>query len=316
MRHFRLLATSCLAALAILILVACDGGTGPGTTVTVPAAVDSLQATSINQTTVRLRWRASATAAVTGYRVTIVNTASGATIGTTNTTSTLFDVTGLTAGTVYAFRIQSRTADTVSVAREIRWSPAVRVTTMQGGAIRIYETASGFGSGLGIQGGTALNLTIARATEWDLGIATRSADTLLFGSPGGLGYAALSGRMSNDTRTGDNLYLNVDSLNQVFDTQIQMGAPGAFTIPLRTITRGFVLAFQTRAGNFGKVFVKSANGVILQGTAPNRYIEVEISYQPVANVPYAVTPSSGTIAKGLIDARTFTILKSLEESTR
>lgn len=315
MNLFRLFAAS-VAVVAVFAFVACDNsGTGPGTTVTVPAAVDSLQATSINQTTVRLRWRASATTTVTGYRVTIVNTASGATIGTTNTTSTLFDVTGLTAGTVYAFRIQSRTADTVSAAREIRWSPAVRVTTMQGGAIRIYETASGFGSGLGIQGGTALNLTIARANDWDLGIATRSADTLLFGSPGGLGYAAINRMNMPDTRTGDNLYLNVDSLNQVFDTQVQMGAPGAFTIPLRTITRGFVLAFQTRAGNFGKAFVKSANGTILQGTAPNRYIEVEISYQPVANVPYAIAPSS-SIAKGLIDARTFTILNSLEESTR
>ncbi|MCU0426944.1 MAG: fibronectin type III domain-containing protein [Candidatus Kapabacteria bacterium] len=287
MRYFRLLAASC-AALALFVFVACDNsGTGPGTTVTVPAAVDSLQATSINQTTVRLRWRASATAAVTGYRVTIVNTASGATIGTTNTTSTLFDVTGLTAGTVYAFRIQSRTADTVSTAREIRWSPAVRVTTMQGGAIRIYETASGFGSGLRIQGGTALNLTVARGNEWDLGINTRS-DTMRIGSPGRLGYTGIT--MPRTTRIGNAAYTNIDSLSQVFDTEIQMGPADTFDVP-RTVTRGFVFAFQTQEGNFAKVLVKSASGVILQGASPNRYIEVEISYQPVANVPYAIVPT-------------------------
>ncbi|MCS6808961.1 MAG: fibronectin type III domain-containing protein [Bacteroidota bacterium] len=313
MQFVRLLAAG-YAAVAIATLMACNPSTGP-TNVTLPNAVDSLRATSINATTVRLRWTAPASPGITGYRVTVVNTMSGAVIGTTNTASTIIDITGLTAGVIYAFRVQSRNADTVSAMREIRWSPAVRITTMQGGPIRIYETASGFGSGLGIQGGVALNLTVARGADWDIGIATRSPDTLLIGSPGGLGYSAIVRSAQNDTRTGDNLYLNVDSLNQVFDTQIQMGAPGVFPIPLRTITRGFVLAIQTRAGNFAKIFVKSASGVILQGTSPNRYIEVEVSYQPTPNVPYAHVPTF-SVEKGLIDARTFGVLATFEESTR
>lgn len=304
MKLLRLLAAS-VAALTIIVLVACDGTTTP-VTVTVPNAVDSLKATSIDAATVRLKWNASSTTNINGYRVTILNSASGAAIGTTNVSGTMIDVNGLTAGTVYLFRVQTRTADTVSTAREIRWSPAVRVTTMQGGAVRIYETASGFGSGLRFQGGIALNLTVARGNEWDLGINTRSSDTLLIGTPDFIGYSAITN--PRKTKSGASLYSNVDSLNQVFDTQVQMDAAGGnYAIILRNTTKGFVGAFQTVEGNFAKVFFKAANGVILQGTAPNRYVEVEISYQPVANVPYALAPSlNPTAAKGFIDGVTFT----------
>ncbi|MFY7999700.1 MAG: fibronectin type III domain-containing protein [Candidatus Kapaibacteriota bacterium] len=292
MKLLRLFAAS-VAVLAVFVIIACDTpGTGPGTTVTVPTPADSLKATSISATTVRLKWNASTATSLTGYRVTILNTASGAVIGTTNaSTATTFDVNGLTAGTVYLFRVQARNNDTVSAAREIRWSPAVRVTTMQGGAIRIYETASGFGSGLRVQGGMALNLSVARGNEWDLGINTRNADTLIIGSPNFLQYSSITS--PRVTRLGDMSYNNIDSLNQVFDTQVQMGAASVYNVP-RAVNRGFVFAFQTVEGNFAKVFVKASNGAILQGTAPNRYIEVEISYQPVANVPYAGVAKTDT----------------------
>lgn len=76
-------------------------------------------------------------------------------------------------------------------------------------------------------------------------------------------------------------------LNQVFDTQINIGTTEQL-INFTAANRGFVFACRTQDGNFAKVFVKAnTSGVILQGTAPNRYVEVEISYQPVANVPYA-----------------------------
>lgn len=304
MKLIRFFATS-FVAVALVILAACDPVTP--VTVTTPNPVDSLKATSIDAATVRLKWNASTTTNINGYRVTVLNSASGAAIGTTNVSGTTLDVNGLTAGTVYLFRVQTRTADTVSTAREIRWSPAVRVTTMQGAAVRIYETASGFGSGLAIQGGIARNLIVASGADWDFGIETRSADTLRIGSPGSLNYSSIVRTPATDTRTGDQLYLNVDSLSQVFDTQVQMGAAGSFAIPLRTITKGLVLAIQTRAGNFAKIFVKSANNSLLQGTAPNRYVEVEISYQPVANVPYALAPNlNPTATKGFIDGVTFT----------
>lgn len=302
MKFFRFLAVSC-TALCLTLLWACDPSTGPA--VTLPAAVDSLQATSVNQTTVRIRWSAPLNRdGVTGYRVTVLPAQDGATpIGSFDAANTIADITGLTAGTVYIFRVQSRSADTVSVARDIRWSPAVRVTMMQGGPIRIYETASGFGSGLRIQGGVAQNLTVANGNQWDLGIQTRTAN-LIIGSPGFLEYSGITSPRA--TRTGDNVFTGIDSLNQVFDTQVQMGTPGVFTVP-PTVNKGFVFAFQTVEGNFGKIFVKaSPTGAILQGISPNRYIEVEISYQPVANVPYAIAPTLVGTRSRNFDGITFT----------
>lgn len=293
MKFSRFFAPLCSAALAVtaFVVVSCDGtSTTPITGgKTVPNAVDSLQATSINSTTVRIRWAAPSTTGLSGYRVTVLTggTQFGQPVLTTGV-GTIADISGLTAGTVYTFRVQARTSDTVSAVREIMWSPAVRLITMQGAAIRIYETASSFGSGLKFQGGTALNLTVARGNEWDIGIDTRANDgSFKIGSPAQLSYNFTGAR---NTPLADNVYSNVDDLNQVFDTQLKIGTPGVFTVT-PTTRRGFVFGARTIEGNHAKIFVKAnASGVILQGTAPERYIEVEVSYQPVINVPYAIAP--------------------------
>jgi len=82
----------------------------------------------------------------------------------------------------------------------------------------------------------------------------------------------------------------VDSLNQLFETE----AFGATTLAevlanFNNQRRGFVIVLRTQDGNWAKVFVKAdAQGNILRGTAPNRYVELEISYQKTPNVPYAL----------------------------
>jgi hypothetical protein len=291
MKFSRFLAPLSAVALAItaLVVVSCNTASDPITSVTVPNAVSSLQATSVNLTTVRIRWTAPSTTGLTGYRITVLN-------GTTQVRQLLVtganaDIPDLTAGTVYTFRVQARTSDTVSAAQEIRWSPAARLVDMQGAGIKIYETESGFGSGLKFQGGTALNLTVARGSEWDLGINTRTTGLIKIGSPSKLEYSSITS--PRRTIVADSSYNGIDSLNQVFDTGLRFGTGSEGTYDINSqVNRGFVFAVRTVEGNYAKIFVKAnASGIILQGTAPNRYIEVEISYQPVANVPYATTPS-------------------------
>lgn len=293
MNIFRFLSGISAACLLALAVVACDP-TGPGTTVTVPGAVTNLQATSTDSTTVRLRWTAptdSTASSVTGYRITVLS-ATGDVVGTVNATSTLNDITGLVAGRVYTFRIQSKTKDTVSTGTEIKWSPAVRIRTANNAAIRIYETNSSFGSGLAFQGGTARNLTIASAAQWDIGLDTAPLTaggpaSLDIGSPNQTGYTAFASNGGRKTIVSAMPYNNIDSLNQIFDTQLSVGNAETL-INFNNANRGFVFGCRTQEGNYAKVFVKAnAQGVLLQGTSPNRYVEVEISYQPVANVPYA-----------------------------
>jgi hypothetical protein len=296
MKLFRILSAAAVACLMVFTIVACGdtgGGTGPGTMVTIPDAVSGLQATSIDDATVRLRWTAvsSSTVSVTGYRVTVLSS-TGTVIGTATPTNPIVDVSGLTAGRVYTFRVQTRTRDTVSGERTINWSPAQRIRMASGGAVRLYESNSTFGSGLAFQGGIAQNLTIANASRWDIALDTRpnTAGQVTFdiGSPNASSYDAFRTNGGRRTIVSSSVYNNVDSLNQVFDTQINIGTMEQL-IGFTNANRGFVFACRTQDGNFAKVFVRaSASGVLLQGTAPNRYVEVEISYQPVANVPYAV----------------------------
>jgi hypothetical protein len=295
MQFFRAFAplSSAALALAALTIVSCGTTTNP-VTITAPNPVDSLQATSINANTVRVRWTASPTAGVAGYRIIVLNGTSEVTRVTP--TGTIADIAGLTAGTVYTFRVQARTSDTVSTAKDIQWSPAGRVTLSNvNGPIYLYESASSLGSGLAFQGGTARNLSVRDIGQWDIGLDTKldmaGAVSYDIGTPATLSYTT-PGMTFKNTQMSTTVYKNIDSLNQVFDTQL---FPSTFVAINRYTftrdTRGFVIVVKTAEGNFAKIFVKAVNGVILRtaaGSTSNRFIEVEISYQPVANIPYAI----------------------------
>jgi hypothetical protein len=287
-------ALSCICLMGLTLASCTDPGTGGGgggtTTVVVPDAVSNLQATSVDDATVRLRWAANTATSVTGYRVTTLSS-TGTVIGTATSTSSTVDIGGLVAGRVYTFRVQTRTKDIVSTERTLNWSPATRIRMASGGAVRVYESLSSFGSGLSFQGGVAQNLSIANAVRWDIGLDTRanSAGQITFdiGSPNMTSYSAFANNGGRRTIVSNMVYNTIDSLNQVFDTQLNVGTIEQL-ITFTTANRGFVFGCRTQDGNFAKVFVKAnAQGVLLQGTAPNRYVEVEISYQPVANVPFA-----------------------------
>lgn len=46
--------------------------------------------------------------------------------------------------------------------------------------------------------------------------------------------------------------------------------------------------------HYARVFVRNVGGRLLQGTAPDRYVEIELAYQTKANVPYA-KPAVGAV---------------------
>jgi hypothetical protein len=286
-------AAACICLLGLSLSSCTDPGTGTGggggTTVTIPEAVSNLQATSIDNATVRLRWTGSSAATVTGFRVTVLSS-TGMVVRTLTPTSSLEDIGNLTAGTVYTFSVQTRTRDTVSADRRITWSPATRIRMASGGPVRVYESLSTFGSGLSFQGGVAQNRQIADAARWDIGLDTRAnmAGQVTFdiGSPNFTSYSAFANNGGRKTIVSSSVYNTIDSLNQVFDTQLNVGTVEQL-ITFTTANRGFVFACRTQDGNYAKIFVKANGGVLLQGTAPNRYVEVEISYQPVVNVPFA-----------------------------
>ncbi len=313
-----------LSALCVLAfwVSACDKSTTTDPIVTKlspPQPASNLFALSADAQTVRIRWKASSSesdATFQDYRLRVTNAAgqtSDLTVAKkTNPTAAdtiyIANIAGLTTGSVYSFAVQGRNKDTVSSAVSVSWSPAVRLTMANGSTIKLYESASGFGSGLKIQGGVPQNLTVASGSQWDIGIDTRNdannQPSYDIGSPELLSYTSITSfRKTLINRT---YYVGVDSLNQVYDNQA-IAATVATRISFTAEKKGVLFSGKTQDGNFFKVYVKANNGALLQGTSPNRYVEVEISYQPTANVGYALfsvqkpligTGSIQTIAEG------------------
>jgi len=83
------------------------------------------------------------------------------------------------------------------------------------------------------------------------------------------------------------------SLDDVFETQalgdatVNMKPDSARYIRVDNFSNNIVFFARTVEGNFAKILVKAAGGKLLQGTSPNRYVEMDISYQSAVNVPYA-----------------------------
>ncbi len=298
------------ALVAAFFFLGCEETTTPEqppTPTAPPQPPSNLQALSVNDSTVRLRWSPSPSESNANfgfYRLRIYDDAQGRLVGTLRLgTQTPVDIVGLRSGTVYRFELyavwRDTTRDTAQsvTAAVVRWAPATRYTTLADGSpIRLYETDSQFPSGLDLEGpdGKPRTLTVAQGNEWDLCLDTRGGSWDI-GSPRLSTYTIANPRRTliDTLRLRQQKYLQVDSLNQIFETE----AFGAATLAealanFNNQRRGFIIVLRTQDGNWAKVFVKAdAQGNILRGTAPNRYVELEISYQKTPNVPYAL-PSS------------------------
>ncbi|HYF02938.1 MAG TPA: fibronectin type III domain-containing protein [Patescibacteria group bacterium] len=297
---FKMKALFVSAMMCALVAAGCNENEDPiNPNPTAPAAPTNLMANSGNGT-VNLKWTAStsaSTAGFTGYELTVTpqgGTAMNPITIAANATS--YTVTNLTNGTTYNFALRARnnaTTSNTSTAATVTWAPAARWNN-----VRIYETASTTnGSGLNLSTGNVL--TVANGGQWDLGLDTRQVggvNSYDIGSPSLTSYSIASPRI---TLVSSKRYEGVTSLDAVFDTD----ALGSTTAGMRptvpqlinftTATQGFVFFAQTAEGNLAKILVKGNNGAVLQGTAPNRYVEMDISYQTVANVPYAGMRGTG-----------------------
>lgn len=289
--------------LAFWVFSACEENsttTEPNPTVAGP---DSMKATSLNETTVRLRWKLSPDESKTYFKDYVLYISPGAFAPRiipkgTNT----IDVTGLSDGTVYTFELRARNVDdkeSVGSAK-IQWSPAYRFTkNINDEAIRVYETASQFGSGLQLydpNSGKPRTLKVASGEFWNLGVYTKGearlytanyiASNNLYNFPTSPSYI---------TEISEDIFLT-NTLDNVFDSQA-LNARNFSTnyyIDLADpdYKNGIVIIVRTKAPgatdwNYAKVLIKPGPNGLLQGTPDNRYIECEISYQKKTGVPYA-----------------------------
>ena len=285
-----------LAVIASLaVLPACESETSPEDPVeTKPAAPTELAATSLSATEVGLKWNVVADTARKSYVITVVNmddnSSGDVTIADPNATNVA--ISGLVEGTVYSFTVRAVNNTVQSdPSSTIMWSPASRQTAQ----LRLYETSSQQGSGIELPANAGL--TIAAGRLWDICLDTRN-ESFDIGSPtassyttaedqpkfpnGDVARVTLIGKIWPNTSSLDEVYESVDLTSETleeallnFNLQERDGLPFAFVV-------------KTENGNFAKVLVKATGGKLLQGTAPDRYVDLEISYQNGADVPYAV----------------------------
>lgn len=288
--------------LAALVMVGCNTNdvTDPGPK-TAPAAPTGLMAKSDGATAVGLKWTPSAgTVTPTGYKI-VVHEKGVATSQTIDAgTSTNVSVTGLTEGKIYAFSVYAvnDTAKSAATA-ELEWAPARRAT----GTFKLYSSQNSTnGSGLSIfDSSSPAVLKISQGELWDICFDDKTAGDPRVGSPGASryvdnAYKFPNGKLSKTIYISDKQYGSVNSLDDIFETKA-LAVPadsGEAMLQLNSVsgTSGFGFVIGTKNAdnsiNYAKVLVKRTGGTFIQGTGADSYIECDISYQTMKNVPYAL----------------------------
>ena len=216
-------------------------------------------------------------------------------------------ITGLTEGKIYEFSLISRFSDkSVSTQISVVWSPSSRFTENHNDAlIRIYESNSNFGAGLQIfslADGAPRIRTVANGRYWD--IALRTTDNkIIFGSATKIEYQFPTGQTPDPTYFYKDYFL-ANSLDELFDSRTMNDGErdNEYSEKLFDITNiggtGNLIFYARKYQpgntkyNYAKIMIKRVNGSshILQGSSPNRYVELEISYQKTPGLPYAKSP--------------------------
>lgn len=300
-----------LFALVALVAVSCNTNDGPVDPGSKPGTPTALKAQSRSATSVGLKWDAPASGVTpSGYRIyyNVKGSATKVPVEVPGATATSEVVTGLTAGTMYEFTVQSLNGSVVGDATAaLTWAPAYRTSATT--PIKLYSSLSANGSGLVVFDGNPRAEKINKGDLWDLAYDDKFTPARpKIASPGwAKGYVdtvsgvfLVSGLVSRITYLG-RLYTNVNNLDDIFETEhlndptLAFEKESDFDLSSPAGTGGIAFVFANKndkvAPNtytYGKVLVKRTGGTIIQGSDPDKYIEVVVSYQTTVDVPYAL----------------------------
>ncbi|MBK7033195.1 MAG: fibronectin type III domain-containing protein [Ignavibacteria bacterium] len=266
---------------------------------------------SVSASSIRYKWTPPAnTTNVTGYVLMAIEKVAGGTgakreVIVSGAGSTTGVVGGLTEGKIYECMVHALN-DTVrsDASNEIEWAPAQRGT----GSYKLYSSNNAAeGSGLGIfrTGGPAV-LKIANGGEWDICFDDKfnPADPRI-GSPGQSAYVDNSYMFPNGQAAkiiyAGRTYTGINSLDEIYETSALDTSPtptkGENCLNsaqlVETTGWGYAFAWKDESTSpvsywYGKLIAKRTGGTFVQGTGSGAYVEVDVSYQNVKDLPYAV----------------------------
>jgi hypothetical protein len=273
-----------------------------------------IEASSVSETSVRLRWKGSAeTGVIYGLHWQAVSTRGDS--GTIFQSDTVMIVNGLRSGEAYSFSATDYRDGNILTpipgsSKSVIWATARHyITEASTNPIRLYETGSNVGSGLvldTVRGGPR-NVDLRRSSNADqvqLALYTSREDTSTFKIGPAYAFSSYRTQYAVDSTIfisratepvpGLNSWYSFSPIDRLIDPD---GNLKAYTLPALqpdSLGQGFYVR-SGRQGNYhyARVFIVNLNGVLLQGSAPNRFVELEISYQPTANLPYAKAAGIG-----------------------
>jgi hypothetical protein len=212
--------------------------------------------------------------------------------------SSSYKVTGLKNGTRYAFVLRSVSTKGVMSqdSAVVEWAPAVRHRVdSNGGVIRVYANTSSNPPGLDLHNGSGqaellYEQSTAFAERADLLVTTTNiVSPLVIQSPHKSKVNA--GQVTEFSTVPA---VDADSFDEIFDTAPPAtGTYTAYELTLSEslVSKGKVYYGRVKRGNdryyFRLLVKRGSNGYLVQGVSIDRYLEFEISYQSVAQVPFA-----------------------------
>ncbi|MCI0706426.1 MAG: hypothetical protein L0Y80_02945 [Ignavibacteriae bacterium] len=285
--------------LTVLNIIACNETSNEPPEQLRLAPISSLSAFSAGPSSVGLTWTAT-TATNTGYMENheLIVRAGTDTIQAVMLPilATATTIQGLTEGTIYTFALTVRANETSpyenSPAVTINWSPATRYIADAGTSapLQLYESGS-------IEGMHALRFysdSVSGPRLISLSSLERATmDVYLLGTPSGVqlrsGFLYNDDPAGRDTKFADREPVGASSLNnpQTFPPSQESYTVGQVNISSEMVSTGQLFFARTVDNHYVRILVLRSNGTLIQGTAPNRYITVSISYQSVPGVQYA-----------------------------
>jgi hypothetical protein len=256
----------CIAIGAIfLALAGCskDNNTGPAIISLTPPT--NLRALS-KDTTVQLIWDASefqSDKSFANYRI----FTTGASSRIDSTTSTTILIPGLINGTVDTFEVFTvRNDGAISDGIRIVWGPTVRYMHR-----KIYECDSQNPNGLVFSAGNTLHFQTAVPDSIDLWIDGRNGATPVLKNPGLIAHSAgwRATKFAQHAGSGLDQYYPIPGVS-------------AFTNDSLAISSTEVYFAVNAGGNYVR-FISSE----VQGTAPDRFVYIDISYNSIPQKPWA-----------------------------
>ncbi len=287
------LSSLCLLAMGGLFFASCTQETATTNTVGTPSNVMAL---SKSANTISIKWTRGS--GDTGPDTIIVANGTSTSNVVTTSTATQTDLT-VSPGVVSTITV----ASTGGRSSSISWMPAVRTNDVQ-----IFEFSSSGSSGLQLNGPNGQARTVSMNLNTNPN-AQGEVDFLLDDAQRDNGITTPSGLSFEGAQVFDQTWRNsyiandqnyiaggLDSFYSATDFSSFLSTAStqhnSYDIP-NSPENDRVLTVVTQDGNLAKIDIKPdpTTGLLYSGSGTDRYITVDVSYQPVAHQPYAARPA-------------------------